>query len=304
MINKNTMKIKNIKTSTSVYLSPVNWGRGSLLATLHFCLDMPSSLCLVSLVEPWFLVVPCGWVEEMKPPLCWWQVSLYDWEGVFHIEVDDEKSLKILTWRVCTCFIPPVVLLPWLSSVSSHGSHPVCYLMVSMGWDVYPSTKCMQSCKHPCPLHITWNLHLSWMLQLMSMGEVVASNLSTPGSLPSLMLGDSQTITCLWHSLAVIPPGSRLNWGGAGTSHTGKTPTHKGMPASDAMRRRQLQCRAHYCPCWSVTSYKGMSFAIWCTTSWGLSSHLSSIFLFPLKASASTRTRSPGFKSMVPIFWS
>ena len=52
-----------------------------------------------------------------------------------------------------------MVLLPWLSSMSSHGSHPVCYLMASMGWDVYPSAECMWSCRQPCTLHITWSLH-------------------------------------------------------------------------------------------------------------------------------------------------
>ena len=40
---------------------------------------------------------------------------------------------------------------------------------------------------------------------------------------------------------------------------------------------------------------------MWCNTLWGLSSHLSLIFLFPWKALALTRTRSPGFKSMAPI---
>ena len=47
-----------------------------------------------------------------------------------------------------------------------------------------------------------------------------------------------------------------------------------------------------------------MSVVIWCTTTWGLSSHLSLIFLFPWKVSVFTRMRSPGFKPMAPIFQS
>ena len=97
------------------------------------------------------------------------------------------------------------------------------------------------------------------------------------------MLGDCQTTIFLWHSLAVTPLGSGLNWGGA-------------------MRRGLLQCGMHDCPHWSITSYEEMSVTIWCTTSWGLSSHLSLIFLFPWKVSAFTKTRLPGFRSMVPIF--
>ena len=53
------------------------------------------------------------------------------------------------------------------------------------------------------------------------------------------------------------------------------TPTYRGMPASDVMRRSQLQCRMWECLCWSFTSYEGTSVMIWHTTSWGLSSHLS-----------------------------
>ena len=85
-------------------------------------------------------------------------------------------------------------------------------------------------------------------------------------------------------------------------SHTCWTPTHKGTPASDPMRRSQLWCRMHEFPCRFFTSYEGVSVAIWNTTSWGLSSHLSMIFLFPWKASALTRSRLPGFKPMVSVF--
>ena len=71
---------------------------------------------------------------------------------------------------------------------------------------------------------------------------------------------------------------------------------------SDMMRRSQFQCRTCDFLCWLVTSYEGMSVIIWCTTSQVSFSHLSLIFLFPLKASAFTSTRSPGFKFTAPIF--
>ena len=56
---------------------------------------------------------------------------------------------------------PTMVLLPWLSSMHSHGSHRVCHPMASIGWDVYPSAKCTQSCRLSYWLHITWSLHPS-----------------------------------------------------------------------------------------------------------------------------------------------
>ena len=106
------------------------------------------------------------------------------------------------------------------------------------------------------------------------------------------MLGDCQTIIFLLCSLAVTPSGSRLDWDEVGTSvpYLPDIPCTKGTPVSGAMRS-QLQCRMHECPCWSFTSYKGTSVMIWHTTSWDLSSHLSLIFLFPLKVSALTRMR-------------
>ena len=42
-------------------------------------------------------------------------------------------------------------------------------------------------------------------------------------------------------------------------SHTWHTPTHKGTPPSDAMRRNWLQCRTCEFPCWSFTLYVGTS---------------------------------------------
>ena len=141
----------------------------------HTLVPMPS----------WFgsAMVPCRWVEGIKLPLCWWQRSLYYWMEVFCIKVDDNRSSKNLTQMGANPFHTPMVLLQWLSSVSSCGGCSVCYLMASMGWDVYPSAKCTQSCRHPLPLHITWSLHLSsvGILWQTSTGEVIASHWSTPG---------------------------------------------------------------------------------------------------------------------------
>ena len=206
-----------------------------------------------------------------------------------------------------------MVLLPWPSSMISHGGHPVCYLMASMGWDVYPFTKPMLSSwpfcqwRHPCLLHITWNLHPSSVDALV---DIHRRSCSFPLIHPrEVFPAWCSVITTPSSSCGIIllslPPGVGLAGEGlVHLSHTWCTSTHKGMPASDAMRRSQLQCRMHECLCWSFTLDKGMSIMIWCTTSWGFSSHLSLTFLFPWKESALTKTRLPGFNPTAPIFQS
>ena len=152
------LKILKLKTSTSVSLSLVNWekvfptGYPPILFK-HALMLMPGQFGSV--------MVPCRWADGIKSPLSWQQGSLYDWVEVFHIKVDDDGSLR--TWHrgAHTHFIPPVVLLPWLRPVSNHCGHSVCYPMASMGWNIYPSTKCMWSCRYPLPLHVTWSLHPS-----------------------------------------------------------------------------------------------------------------------------------------------
>ena len=178
----------------------------------------------------------------------WWVVKELDTEGCIPISY------------------PPMILLPWLSSMNSCGSHPVCHPMASMGWDVYPSTKHMQSCRLPCPLHVTWSLHPSSVDPLVDVHRRSHSFLlihprevflawcwvyMRPSSshgivLLSLPLGVGLTVVGLVH------------W-----SHTWQTPIHKGMSASDATKRSLLWCRTHDCPCWSVTSYEWMSVVIW-----------------------------------------
>ena len=174
--------------------------------------------------------------------------------------------------------------------------------------DVYPSTRYMEADKpfcpgrHPCPLHITWNLHLSSVYTLV---DVHRRSHSFPFIHPrEVFLAWCWVITSWSSSCGVVllslPPGVGLTGVGlVHPSHTWWTATCKGMPTSDAMRRSWLQHRRHEFPCWSFTSYEGMSLMIWCTTSWGLSSYLSTIFLFLWKASALTRTRSPDFKPTV-----
>ena len=170
--------------------------------------------------------------------------------------------------------------------------------MVSTGWDVYPSTKHMCSCwpfcqkRHPHTLHITWNLCPS------SVGTLV----DVRGRSHSFPLIHHRWVFLAWCWVITRPSSScgivilslplgvglsRVRF--THLSHTWQMSTWKGMPASDAMRRRQLQCRMCECPCWSLTSYEGTCVMIWHTTSWGLSCHLSLIFLFPWKVSALIR---------------
>ena len=160
--------------------------------------------------------------------------------------------------------------------------------------------------RHTCWLHITWNLHLSSVdppadIHVRSHSFLLIHH--REGFLAwcwVITRPSSCGVALLWLLLGVGLTGVGL----VHLSHTWQTSTHKGMLGSDVMRRSQLWCRMHECPCWSFTSYKGMSIMIWCTTSWGLSSHLSLIFLFPWKASALSRMRSPDFKPMAPILQS
>ena len=137
------------------------------------------------------------------------------------------------TWHrgAHTCFIPPMVLLPWLISVSSHGGHPVHYLMASTGWDVYPSAKSTWSCRHPLPLHITRRLHPS---SVDGLADVHGRNYSFPLIYP-------REVFLVWHWVIArplsscgvaslsLPPGVGLT--GVGVVHptnAWQTPTHNG----------------------------------------------------------------------------
>ena len=179
--------------------------------------------------------------------------------------------------------------------------------------DIYPPTKCMWACwpfsQGTCswPLHIAWNLHPSSVDTLADIHRRSHSFLFIHPR--EVFLTWCWVIARPSSSCGIVllslPPevdltGVELEY----LSHAWWTPTHKKMPATDVMRRSQLWCRTCEFPCWSFTSYEWMSVTIWCTTLWGLSSHLSLIFLFPWKAYALTRMRFSGFKPMMPIFWS
>ena len=170
-----------------------------------------------------------------------------------------------------------------------------------------PSAKCPWSCRHPLPLHVSWSLHVS------SVDDLV----DVHGRSHSFSSIHTREILLAWHWVITRPLYSHgivllslpLGVGLTGVelvhqSHAWQTPTQRGMPVSDMMRRSWLQCRMCDCLHWFTTLYEGMSVVIWCTTSWSLSCYLSLIFLFVLKASAFTKTRSPGFRSMTLIFQS
>ena len=220
----------------------------------------------------------------------WWQViNKLDMEGCMPI-----------TYPQCSCCHDSVL---WV--VVAVLQSAICWHL--QAGDIYPSTKCTWSCRHSLPLHIIWSLHLS----------SVDAPVDIHGRRHSFPLIHPREVLLAWHwvitrplsSCGIVSLSLHLGVGLTGVvlvhlSHAWQTPTHKGTPVSDAMRRSQLWCRICDCPCWSVTSYEAMSVVIWCTTSWGSSSYLSLIFLFPWKVSAFTKTRSPGFRSTVPIFWS
>ena len=169
-----------------------------------------------------------------------------------------------------TCFIPPMVVVVVIqSAVKWH-----------LQTHIYPSAKCTQSCIHPLPLHVTWSLHPSLV--------------DTHGRSCSFPFIHPREVFPAWcwviarplSPYGVVSLSLPLEVGLTGMglvhlSHAGQTPTHRRMPVSDA--RGEVSCGVgHVTVCTSlVTLYEGTSVAIWHTTSWGLSSHLSLIFLFP-----------------------
>ena len=126
--------------------------------------------------------------------------------------------------------------------------------------------------------------HPQWMFQLTSTEEAIASHWSTPEVSPAWHWVVARPSSSCGVVLLSLPQGVGLTGVGlVHLSHTWQTPTHKGIPVSDAMGRSQLQCRMHECSGWSVTSYEGTSVMIWCTTSWGWG-HLSWSNAPPLEA--------------------
>ena len=184
-----------------------------------------------------------------------------------HPGLDTEGCIPISypQWSCCHDSVPWVVMVVIQSTVWWH-----------LWADIYPSAKCMQSCRHRLPLHITWSLHLFSVDTLVDVHE---RSHSLPLIHPrEVFLAWCWVITRPLSSHGIILLSLALGVGLTGVglahlSHAWQTPTHRGIPVSDATRRSQLWCRIHDYLCWSVTSYKGTPAVIWCTTSWGLSSH-------------------------------
>ena len=150
-----------------------------------------------------------------------------------------------------------------------------------------PVGHCQWRCA--CPQHIAWKLHPS---SVDVLADIHGRSHSFPFIHPrEVFLAWCWVITRPLSSYGVVllslPSGVGLTGvGWVHPFHAWQTPTCKEMPASDATRRSWFQCRMCEFSCWSFTSYEGTSVANWHTTSWGLSSHLSLIFLFSWEASA------------------
>ena len=180
MINKNVMKIKNLKTSTSVYLSLVDWERVKPTGYTpclfrHALMPTPSQFGSV--------MVPCGWVEGIKPPLCQWQGSLFHWVEIFCIKVDDNRSLEELEVQRCM----PISYPQWSCYCDSVPWVVMAVIQSVIQWHLWaemsipPPNAC-----DPVDINSHYTLpevftHHQWMLWWTSMGEVVASHWSTPG---------------------------------------------------------------------------------------------------------------------------
>ena len=104
--------------------------------------------------------------------------------------------------------------------------------------------------------HYTWTLHPS---SVDAPVEVHRRSHSFPFIHPrEVFLAWCWVIARLLSSCDValpsLPPGIGLTGVGlVHLFHTWQTPMHKGIPASDAMKRGQLWCRMHEFPCWPFT---------------------------------------------------
>ena len=152
---------------------------------------------------------------------------------------------------ILTHYIPPMVLQSWLNSMSSCGSHSVCCLVALKGW------------RH---LHLPPNaydpvdIHIHYMLP-----EVFTLPLWTPHRKShNFPLIHPREVLLVWHWVVAWPLATHviillplpLGVGLTGVglvhqSHAWWTPTHKGMPVSDAMRRSWLWWRMCDCLHWS-----------------------------------------------------
>ena len=188
------------------------------------------------------------WSQEVQPPYQQWHRSLRELSRSILHQSRWQSNIEDLDIVKHTPISYPSGLQPHSSSMSSRGRFQFAncwHLLV----DIYPSTKCMQSCqpfhqrRYPWLLHITWNLHPSSVDApvdihgrshsfpfihprevFLTWCWVIARSLSSCGTVSlSLPLGVGLTGVGLVH-----------------LSHTWWTPAHKGTPASDAMSRSQL----------------------------------------------------------------
>ena len=133
----------------------------------------------------WFgsVMVPCRWVEGIKPPLCQWQGSLYDWVEVFSVKVDDGRLSKNLTWRGAY----PFHALNSLATVDPVLWVVMVVIQFTIWWHLWPETSIpLPNAHDPVDIHFHYMLpevftHPQWMLWQTSMGEVIASHWSSPG---------------------------------------------------------------------------------------------------------------------------
>ena len=179
--------------------------------------------------------------------------------------------------------------------------------------DIYPSTKCTWSCwpfcqwRHPCLLHNAWNLHPS---SVDALADIHGRSHSFPFIHPrEVFLAWCWVIARPLSSCSVVLLSLPLGIGltGVGLAHLScawQTSMHKGMPASDMMRRSN-------CDVGSVNVHAGFSLHMRQCLLWsdGLP-HETCPPICPWAssslemASALTRTRLPGFKPTVHIFQS
>ena len=204
----------------------------------------------------------------MRPPFSWQQVSLFNWVGVFGIKIDDGESLKNLTWGYLSIPYPL-----WSCNCDSVLWVVMVVIQSAVQWhlqakDVCPSTKCMRSCRHPLPLHVTWSLHPS------SVDTPVDTQVDIHGKSHNFPLIHPREVwlAYFWvnarqlstHGVILLsfPLGFGLTEVGLlYLSHAWWTPKHKGTPVSDAMRSQLcvgnvtvcigLSLCTRGCPLWS-----------------------------------------------------
>ena len=170
------------------------------------------------------------------------------WQQVIKkLDMEGCIPIKYPSWSCCCDSVPWVVMAVIQSAIQWH----------IWAGDIYPPSKCMWSCRHPLPLHITWSLHPS----------SVDTPVEVHGRRCSFSLIHPREVLLAWHWVIARPLTSHgiislslplgIGLTGVGMvhlSHAWWTPMHREMLVSDAMRRSLLQWGMHDCLHWSVTS--------------------------------------------------